>query len=138
MRVHECVTSGPWPVYIAQVLSVFLCSFLCARVCGYGVDFEPMVSFVGLLYIYLLHFHFCFFSVYSYLGRHGRVARHAPQVLPYIYVDRVSWGQRLQVKGHGGVSSTFNTLRPSQGSIRPQVSPLVGKYSAYIRIYTAG
>ena len=69
--------------------------FLCARVCGYGVDFEPMVSFVGLLYIFPFHFHFCFFSVYSYLGRHGRVAGHAPQVLPYIYVDRVSWGQRL-------------------------------------------
>ena len=32
------------------VLSVFLCSFLCVRVCGYGVDFEPMVSFVDLLY----------------------------------------------------------------------------------------
>ena len=36
------------------VLYVFLCSFLCVRVCGYGVDFEPMVSFVGLLYSFFI------------------------------------------------------------------------------------
>ena len=33
---------------------VFLCSFLCVCVCGYGVDFEPMVSFVGLLYSFFI------------------------------------------------------------------------------------
>ena len=131
MRVHECVTSGPWFYLFSYVL-------FCVRVCVDMVWILNQWSVLWVYYIFLFHFHFCFFSVYSHLGRHGRVAGHAPQVLPYIYVDRVSWGQRLQVKGHGGVSSTFKTLRPSQGSVRPQVGPLVGKYSAYIRIYTAG
>ena len=142
----ECECMSVWLVVHVQYSTVcvlvmcrFSCFlmffFVCACVwlwCGFWTNGQ----FCGSI-IFLFHFHV---SVYSYLRRHGRVAGHAPQVLPYIYiyVDRVYWGQRLQVKGHGGVSSTFNTLRPSQGSIRPQVSPLVGKYSAYIRIYTAG
>ena len=41
---------------------------------------------------------------------------------------------RVQVKGHGGVSSTFK-IKPG---FQPRVGPLVGKFSAHTRIYTAG
>ena len=63
-----------------------------------------------------------------------KVAGHVPQVLPYGY--GTSRGQRLQVKGHGGVSSTFKCIHLYLHS-RRQAGPL-GKFSAYIRIHTAG
>ena len=41
---------------------------------------------------------------------------------------------RVQVKGHGGVSSTFKIMP----GFMSRVSHLVGKFSAHTRIYTAG
>ena len=41
---------------------------------------------------------------------------------------------RVQVKGHAAMSSTFKT----KSAFRPQVSPLVGKLCAHTRIHTAG
>ena len=125
MRVHECVTSGPWFYLFSYVL-------FCVRACVDMVWILNQWSVLWVYYIFLFHFHFCFFSVYSHLGRHGMVAGHAPQVLPYIYVDRVSWGQRLQVKGHGGVSSTFKT----KPGVRPQVGPLVCKFIVHTSLST--
>ena len=48
---------GQYSTVCVLVMCRFICFlmfFLCARVCGYGVDFEQMVSFVGLLYSFFI------------------------------------------------------------------------------------
>ena len=84
-----------------------------------------MVSFGGLF-----HFLFiiaCFIFVFS-RSSSGDVKGLLGTFSRCDHIDRV------QVKGHGGVSSTFK-IKPG---FRPQVGPLVGKFSAHTRIYTAG
>ena len=82
-------------------------------------------SVLGVYFIFLVHCSFIFVSsppssgdMKGLLGTFSRC--------DHIY--------RVQVKGHGGVSSTFKT----KPVFRPQVGLLVGKFSAYTRIYTAG
>ena len=105
------------------MISCFVCSVPLSAVCGYDVD--HMVSFGGL--VHFLFIIACFIFVFS-RSSSGDAKGLLGTFSRCDHIDRV------QVKGHGGVSSTFK-IKPG---FRPQVGPLVSKFSAHACIYTAG
>ena len=86
---------------VGYVSVVLFCSVPLSAVCGYGVD--HMVSFGGQLWSVDFIFVFSPTSSGDVKGLLGTF-------------HRCDHKDRVQVKGHGGVSSTFKTLRPSQDS----------------------
>ena len=120
-----------WQVAIANrnvAVSNWFEFCVCVYVCGYGVHFGPYGQFGGL-------FHFsCSVVVYIlcfsvFLGRCDRVAGHVP------HIDRVLLGVRRYRSKVTGVCPAPFKAKPG---FRAQVGLLVGKFSTYIRIYTAG
>ena len=102
---------------------VLFCFVLLSCVCVAMV--WTIWSVLGVYFIFLVHCSFIFVSSPSSSGdMKGLLGRFSR--CDHIY--------RVQVKGHGGVSSTFKTMP----GFRPQVGLLVGKFIAYTRIYTAG
>ena len=87
---------------------------------------DHMVS-LGVCFIFLVH---CFFHFCASPSSSGDMKGLLGTFSRCDHIDRV------QVKGHGGVSCTFK-IKPGF-EFSPQVGPLVGKFSAYICIYTAG
>ena len=105
---------------MCQLFVLFHC-----QVCVAMVWTIIMVSFGGLF-----HFLFiiaCFIFVFSQSS-----SGYAKGLLGTF--SRCDHIDRVQVKGHGGVFSTFK-IKPG---FQPRVGPLVGKFSAHTRIYTAG
>ena len=101
---HDQYNTVCWSCVMISCFVLF-CFVLLSYVCGYGVD--HMVSFGGLLHFSCSVVDFIFvFSPASSGDVKGLLDTF----------HRCDHKDRVQVKGHGGVSSTFKTLRPSQDS----------------------
>ena len=115
------MTSVALSVLVMCQLFVLFCSIvMCVWLwCGPYGQFWGAISFLFIIA--------CFIFVFS-RSSSGDVKGLLGTFSRCDHIDRV------QVKDHGGVPSTFKT----KPGFRPQVSPLVGKFSAhiYIHIYT--
>ena len=105
---------------MCQLFVLFHC-----RVCV-AMVWTHMVSFGGL-------FHFLFIIACFIFSVFSRSSSGDVKGLLGTF-SRCDHINRVQVKGHGGVSSTFK----SKPGFRPQVGPLVGWFIAHTRIHTAG
>ena len=116
-----------------QCPQVQVCFFMCmcvAMVCILAHMVSLGAYFISLVQ-WLISF-LCFLCLPC-----ERVAGHVPQVLPYRY--GTSRGQRLQVKGHGGVSSTFKCiLIHTAGKLGLDVTSVLGSSLYTIIIHQAG
>ena len=116
MDHDQCSTECVGHVSVVLFCSIVVCVWLW---CG------PYGQFWGsILFLFIIA---CFIFVFS-RSSSGDAKGLLGTFSRCDHIDRV------QVKGHGGVSSTFK-IKPG---FQPRVGPLVGKFSAHTRIYTAG